>query len=511
MSSIEKKVAVAITAAICNVREEISNIQLNLIETIDSRVNGLSVPILEKIVQRLNDLEIDKDRLTSLIESKSIQIIEEHIHNNTIQNIDVDIPNDVIRQHNIDALTTKLDESFQSILTEMIQIKDVALPSLSNIYHNHDGIYATFDHSHDDIWSEVRTLERLQTDDRQKTLEFNSNLLNRVDKSDASVKAELLNLISHIEESKEAIWKDFNKHSDETEKKLSDLISDLSKSLNVFERDVGLRLKSLDKEYQLIGEELQNALKRVSAKLNDGLESKANIQHYHPEFKTFSQKDHTHKEFDKFSKLLDKIDTNTLKKSDINSLIDGVLKKIPEPIPGKDGIGWEFKFDKSDEGILLYRKEGDSKWNKQDLRGPRGLPGKNSDGGGFGGGGGGSILDIKKNGTLVGRGITALDFAGPVNVTNPTSGIARIEIVGSSGGGSSVRQYFTSVSLTANIPLAIVHGLNLTDRDAFQINVMKNHGQISVSVESIDVNGLIITSNVTLSDVKVTVTGASST
>lgn len=76
--------------------------------------------------------------------------------------------------------------------------------------------------------------------------------------------------------------------------------------------------------------------------------------------------------------------------------------------------------------------------------------------------------------------------------------------------GAYPKQYFASVSLVANTPFTVTHGLNLVDRDAFQVNVMRNNSQISVDIDSVDVNSLTLTSFLSLAGVKVTVTGASS-
>ena len=74
------------------------------------------------------------------------------------------------------------------------------------------------------------------------------------------------------------------------------------------------------------------------------------------------------------------------------------------------------------------------------------------------------------------------------------------------------RQY-SGVLTTVNADEAttVTHGLALVDRDAFVINVMLGNTAISVDVDSVDANSLTITSSVALSNVRVTVVGASST
>jgi hypothetical protein len=73
------------------------------------------------------------------------------------------------------------------------------------------------------------------------------------------------------------------------------------------------------------------------------------------------------------------------------------------------------------------------------------------------------------------------------------------------------KQYNASVNLAANTPFTVTHGLGLVDRDAFTINIMHGNSQISVDVDSSDVNSLTLTSLLPLTGVKVTVIGASTT
>lgn len=73
------------------------------------------------------------------------------------------------------------------------------------------------------------------------------------------------------------------------------------------------------------------------------------------------------------------------------------------------------------------------------------------------------------------------------------------------------RQYTATVTLVADTALTVTHGLALVSKDAFVINVMDSAGSaISVDVDSTGVDALTLTSSVGLSDVVVTVVGASS-
>lgn len=73
-----------------------------------------------------------------------------------------------------------------------------------------------------------------------------------------------------------------------------------------------------------------------------------------------------------------------------------------------------------------------------------------------------------------------------------------------------VKQYAATVNLAANTPLTVTHGLGLVDKDSFTINTMRAGYQISVDVDSVDVNSLTLTSLVALSNIRVTVQGAKS-
>lgn len=74
------------------------------------------------------------------------------------------------------------------------------------------------------------------------------------------------------------------------------------------------------------------------------------------------------------------------------------------------------------------------------------------------------------------------------------------------------RQYTATVTLVADTPFTVTHSLALVSKDAFVINVMDSAGSaISVDVDSTSADALTLTSSVALSDVVVTVVGASST
>jgi len=69
------------------------------------------------------------------------------------------------------------------------------------------------------------------------------------------------------------------------------------------------------------------------------------------------------------------------------------------------------------------------------------------------------------------------------------------------------RSYFSaSEALVANTPKTITHGLALSNKNAFNVNVMASDSQIVVDIDSVDVNSITITSNIA-STVSVFITG----
>lgn len=69
--------------------------------------------------------------------------------------------------------------------------------------------------------------------------------------------------------------------------------------------------------------------------------------------------------------------------------------------------------------------------------------------------------------------------------------------------------YFNgAVSLTASTPATVTHNLNLQNKDAFTIRVADSTGSdISVDIDSVNVNSLTLTSVISLTNVKVTIIG----
>lgn len=75
-------------------------------------------------------------------------------------------------------------------------------------------------------------------------------------------------------------------------------------------------------------------------------------------------------------------------------------------------------------------------------------------------------------------------------------------------GAFYVKQFTGTMTLAASTPLNVSHNLNLITKDSFTINVIRNGSVISVDVDSVDANNLTLTSLVPLTDLQVTIQGA---
>lgn len=95
--------------------------------------------------------------------------------------------------------------------------------------------------------------------------------------------------------------------------------------------------------------------------------------------------------------------------------------------------------------------------------------------------------------------------------TNDIAAVTPLKLHTKLVAGKYVRSYSALVNLVALTPLTVTHGLNLDDRDAFTVNTMRGNSQISVDVDSVNVNSITLTSLVSLTNVRVTVQGNSAT
>lgn len=74
--------------------------------------------------------------------------------------------------------------------------------------------------------------------------------------------------------------------------------------------------------------------------------------------------------------------------------------------------------------------------------------------------------------------------------------------------GGGIKKFFSTYNLVAGVPTEVTHALNLMDKDAFVLRVADSSGSdVSLDVDSVDVNKFTLRSLVALNGVKVTVIG----
>lgn len=90
---------------------------------------------------------------------------------------------------------------------------------------------------------------------------------------------------------------------------------------------------------------------------------------------------------------------------------------------------------------------------------------------------------------------------------NDTAAVTPLKLQEKLTGQQYVRGYFVVANIPALTGLTVTHNLNLVNRNAFTVNVMRNNQAINVRVDSIDENSLTLTSLVALSDANISVQG----
>lgn len=107
-------------------------------------------------------------------------------------------------------------------------------------------------------------------------------------------------------------------------------------------------------------------------------------------------------------------------------------------------------------------------------------------------------------------GLTQLATQGVVNTgTNTTAVVTAETLTGFVQNKGFAKTYFnSSVSVSAGTPFNIVHNLGLQNKDSFTISVKDSSGsEVSLDVDSVDVNTLTIEAGIALTGLKVVVIG----
>lgn len=352
--------------------------------------------------------------------------------------------------------------------------------------------------------------------------QLNASLQNSID----SVNKGIFDLGSELDQNKKLV-----------DTKLSDLSSDiLSVSRDIVETENKLQselstktsilsadIKSLSGEIQstgdalnVLGTELRGDIDSAVQKLETEY---SKLDHDHSEYAQVSdvqileskQKEHTDALKLQASTVADiindvksKIDIKDgLTKSDLESvkqdIADKVEKRIPTPQDGKDALNWEFKFDDREVGVLMFRREDQTRWQRQNIRGPRGLQGMaGSSYGGMGGGGGVTTLQGNFNLTVQDEGVDisdevkSMNFIGEgVEVIPGTDGDVTVKVTGSEVVEASFLKNEIELSGTSQIinlqdfGYSDYYSYKVVDADDQDVSIVVKESNLTFTIESI--------------------------
>lgn len=128
---------------------------------------------------------------------------------------------------------------------------------------------------------------------------------------------------------------------------------------------------------------------------------------------------------------------------------------------------WEFKFDPSRKGILLYKRSDWTSWKAENLI-PYIAPKIVYEGGGLGKKDVQKLIDaainsnkltVLKNGILVEESTDILEFGTGFTVTNPQPGVVRVNATGGGGGSTSLNRLSYPLSGFVYTVLSTIHGM----------------------------------------------------
>ena len=310
--------------------------------------------------------------------------------------------------------------------------------------------------------------------------------------------------------------------------KLSELNSDilsLSKELtqaeNNLQADISQKSSLLSGEIQSLSSDVENtrdSLNVLGTELRSDIDSAvqrleteySKIGHDHSQYAQLSdiqllqskQKEHTDALKVQASTVADiindvksKIDIKDgLTKSDLESvkqdIADKVEQRIPTPKDGKDAVNWEFKFDDRDVGVLMFRREDQTRWQRQNIRGPRGLQGMAGSGyGGMGGGGvttlqGNFNLTVQDEGVEVSNEVESINFIGEgVEVIPGTNNDIAVKVSGSELAQASFLK--NEIDLSGTSQEINIRDLGYSDYYSYKI-IDSNKQEVSIVVKEDD-------------------------
>lgn len=329
-------------------------------------------------------------------------------------------------------------------------------------------------------------------------IDASSNLLND---TIHNLSSDMLSMIAEINSEISSIKSSHKEFSDITLSSISDIRSLLKSEVSSLNSKIKTSEKARDKIISRVDRDIKSVQRSLDKSDTQKSKDIEKLRKYSD--KTFSKSNHKHDiyaEKDEVSELLkelelqkkaielhtnrlseiyDKISTKVEKKDaltlkDLEPVKSAIQKSVESNIKmpadgkngedGKDAFNWEFKFQSPESGILMYKREDEEVWKRQNLMGPRGIRGM------------------------------------------PGSAMGAAFIGGSAV--SDTRVFNDTVSLQEGFEFILTHNLNLDNQNAFTINLMHNNSQVTARVTSIDKDTISILSFDDLEDVYVTIIGA---
>ncbi len=413
MSSNQELFARLFSASIALIRNEIGVLEEKLITETQQRIGDLSVVSLNKITESLKALEDKRVVLEEETRKEHLQIVEEHIHNHVLQEINVDIPKDVVREASLELFRKTIDDSLQSLASKLEENKT----KLEEDLHHLDVVY-------DAKWKPLKDVKDHTLHVVSGMMEVSGKILEAEhEKIRLEARSEFQKIAGLISEEKEEQSKTYKELQKNFADSFAGITIRVAEQLKTLEKDTAIRIGTVEKDQQKIVEDFDKKFNGLMEKITKAVEDKISIKIDPIDFTSYALKSHTHKEFGQIEKRFETLESKMATKTDLKDIASDVVKKIRVPKDGENGENgkkgkdgddaknWLFKFDKNIRGLLLYKREDEVEWKSESLIGPKGMDGGGSSGGGSLG------IDMFQNGTLLARQVQEVNFTGNVSLS----------------------------------------------------------------------------------------------
>lgn len=430
-----------------------------------TEVMGLCVAMINKELAKQAKL-VESKIPSNLLTDSSLRSVEERfdrklkeVDESSIKSLPDGIVFDVHLQDAIQASGKVFERVVDDINSTYSELYEKLSRKLTLASNNHIELTEQYSQYKENLHYILESLEQADESAKGQLVELFSadeEIRSSISLLSQQLNASLQDSVDKINKGLFDLGSEFDQNKKLSESKISELTSDiLSVSKDIVQVEDTLKselssntlllagdikslsdqLNSTNDSVSLLGTELRGDITRAVGKLESEY---SKIGHDHSQYANVSdltaleskQKDQSEALKTQASVIADvindvksKIDIKDgLTKSDLESvkqdIADKVEARIPTPSDGKDALNWEFKFDDREVGVLMFRREDQTRWQRQNIRGPRGLQGMAGSGyGGMGGGGvttlqGNFNLEIEKDGEVLNSEAKKINFVG---------------------------------------------------------------------------------------------------